>query len=172
MPLLESIFKLKLVPKFRSGGKNGCYCIQTSKKDITSFFQEYGFKPGRKTDTVTIPSYIKEAGLSKRLAFVRGYFDTDGCLRFDNLNGQPHRYPKVEFASVSHAMIRDLSELLTDMNFRNYIWSDRNSLKLCVAGNTMLHKWVAEVQPKNSKHLNKYQLFRKQGFVPSNAAVA
>src|SRR3989344_3405475 len=56
--LLESIFNMEFLPKFRSGGKNGCYGIQTSKKVVTQFFIEYGFKPGSKTYTVNVPQYI------------------------------------------------------------------------------------------------------------------
>ena len=87
-PLLKDIFGLKLVSKFRSGGANGVWGVQTSKKEITSFFLEYGFLPGRKTHTVSVPSYIQNSSHCIKRAFIKGLFDTDGCLRFDRINKQ------------------------------------------------------------------------------------
>ena len=172
VPLLDSIFNIKFKPKFRSGGKNGCFGIQTSKKEVISFFMDYGFNPGRKTNIVEVLDYIKKSNNKIKLAFIRGYFDTDGCLRFDKCKYKVHKYPKIELASVSEQMIMYLSKLLLDLGFNNYTWKDSNTSKLCVAGKKMLEKWIKNVQPKNTKHLNKYYLFQKKGFVPPNAAVA
>ncbi|MBD3355289.1 hypothetical protein GF361_04870 [Candidatus Woesearchaeota archaeon] len=112
VPLMISIFKTKFTPKFRSGGKNDCFGIQTSKKKVTSFFINYGFNPGRKTNTIKIPEFIKKSNKKIKLAFIRGYFDTDGCLRFDKNKKGVHNYPKIEFTSASKQMIIDLTNLL------------------------------------------------------------
>ena len=172
VPLLLSVFKIEFEPKFRSGGKNGCYGVQTAKKEVTSFLLDYGFKPGTKTHTVRIPEYIKKSTQKVKLAFIRGLFDTDGCLRFDKNRTKRNYYPKLEFESASHSLIGDLSELLHDLDFSNYVWKDGDYRKLCVAGKKMLEKWVQEVEPKNSKHLNKYLMFREEGYVLPHAAVA
>ncbi len=170
--LLNSVFKIEFMPKFRSGGKNGCIGIQTSKKEVTSFFVDCNFKPGRKTYSVRIPKYIMGSNDMVKLAFIRGYFDTDGCLRFDKNKGRLNKYPKIEFESASKQLIVDLSKMLDNLGFKYYVWRDRNAYKLCIAGKKMLEKWIKKVKPGNSKHLNKYRLFLKQGFVPTNAAVA
>lgn len=148
-PLLNSIFNLKFKPKFRSGGKNGCFGIQTCKKEVTSFFIDHGFKPGRKTHTVRIPDYIKKSDTQIKLAFIRGLFDTDGCLRFDKNRTGRNYYPKIEFGFSSRKLIGDLSRLSGELGFRNYTWEDRDSSRLCIAGKRMLDKWVKEVKPKN-----------------------
>lgn len=170
--LINSIFHREFCAKFRSGGKNGCYGIQISKKDVTSFFLEHGFKPGTKTHTVQIPKYIKQSSKKIKLAFIRGLFDTDGCLRFDKNRSKRNYYPKIEFGFASIMLIDDLSQLLSDLNFRNYRWKCKNSTKLCVAGKAMLHKWIREVKPKNPKHLNKYENFQRIGYVVHYAGVA
>jgi len=172
VPLIQSIFNGKYTAKFRNGGKNGCYGVQVSKIEITSFFLDYGFKYGTKTYTVRIPEYIKLSPKKIKLAFLRGLFDTDGCLRFDKNRTKRNYYPKIEFGSASRKLIEDLSLLLTNLNFRNYVWKCKNDAKLCVAGKTMLHKWMKEVKPKNSKHLNKYENFREIGYVVPYAEVA
>jgi len=172
VPLLLSLFQRKYAAKFRSGGKNGCYGIQISKTEVTSFFLDYGFKSGRKTHTVRIPEYIKQSSQKVKLAFLRGLFDTDGCLRFDKNRTKRNYYPKIEFGFASLMLIDDLSHLLNDLNFRNYFWKCKNSAKLCIAGKIMLDRWIKEVKPKNSKHLNKYKIFQRIGYVVPHAGVA
>jgi len=172
VPLLSSIFHGEYTAKFRSGGKNGCYGVQISKSNITSFFLKYGFKSGTKTYTVRIPEYIKKSSKKVKLAFLRGLFDTDGCLRFDKNRTRRNYYPKIEFEFASVMLIDDLSRLLDELDFRNYHWKCKNSAKLCIAGKIMLEKWIKEVQPKNSKHLNKYEKFLEKGYILSPAEVA
>lgn len=172
IPLLKSIFGLEFKAKFRSGGKNGCYGVQVSRKEVTSFFLAYGFNSGTKTYTVRIPTYIKNSSRTIKLAFVRGLFDTDGCLRFDKNHTKKYSYPKIEFDFASPKIIFELSDLLNNLGFRNHTWKCKNSVKLCVAGRIMLRRWMNEVRPKNPKHLNKYQNFQKFGYVVPNAEVA
>ena len=130
------------------------------------------FKPGNKTYTIKIPDYIKDSSKHNKLSFVRGYFDTDGCLRFDKNKSNLHKYPRIEFGSASQQMIYDLKELLSELGFKNHIWKDNKYLKLCIAGRVMLEKWIKEVKPKNPKHLNKYHSFRKTGYYATEKQVA
>lgn len=160
-PLLYQIFKFKVNPKFRSGGKNGCFGIQTTNKDITSFLLKYGFKPGRKSGTVKVPDIVFESTKKIQLSFLRGYFDTDGCLRYERINSKLERnYPKLEMGSLSTFLIHDLKNLFKKLGFRNYSWVDKrtNTSKVCIAGKEMLRKWMEEIKPHNPKHLNKYHL--------------
>ena len=171
--LLKSLFENVIFkPKFRSGGKNGCFGIQTGNKLVTDFFLRQGIKPGRKTHTICIPKQILKSNKNIQISFIRGYFDIDGCLRFDKNKSELHKYPKIEFSSASNKMIGGLSKLLKELGFINHTWADRTYSKLCVPGNRMLFKWFSEVSPKNTKHLNRFQFFKKMGFYPVNAAVA
>ncbi len=101
-PLLNDLFSLEVVSKFRSGGGNGCWGVQTSNKEITSFFLNHGFTPGTKTYTVSVPDYILEADVTIKRAFVRGLFDTDGCLYVENKRGKP--YPRIEIRTTSKVL--------------------------------------------------------------------
>jgi intein/homing endonuclease len=170
--LLMSIFLGDYRAKFRSGGKNGCYGVQTSRKELTSFLLRYDFKPGTKTYTVRIPDYVKYASKKIKFSFLRGIFDTDGCLRFDKNHTKRNYYPKIEFSSASVDLITDLSLLLTTLDFQNYIWKCEKGAKLCISGQNMLHKWMKEIRPKNPKHLNKYDKFLRTGYVVPYAEMA
>jgi len=164
-PLVNGICGITLTPKLRSGGKNGCFGVQTSKKEVTQLFLGLGFKPGPKTKTVKIPLYIKSANKKIKYSFLRGYFDTDGCLRFDKNRTKKYYYPRIEFCSASFELIDELSVMLNGLGFRNYVWGSINDKKLCIAGENMLEKWMKFIGTKNTKHLNKYLEFQKYGFV-------
>ena len=163
--LLESIFSnLVFNPKFRSGGKNGCFGIQTSKKEITQFFIEYGFKPGSKTHTVNVPKYIFDSDARIKSAFIRGLFDTDGCLRFRNNNkNRVYTYPQIEFGFASLRLRDDLVELLNQLGYRTYKWG-KGLYRMALLGVNNLEKFAIEVAPKNKKHLNKYYFWKKWGY--------
>jgi hypothetical protein len=101
-PLLREIFNIGIISKFRSGGANGVWGVQTAKKKITSLFMDFGFSPGTKTYTVLVLQCVENSSILVKKAFVRGLFDTDGCLRFDRTNKQKrHRYPRIEFVFAS-----------------------------------------------------------------------
>jgi hypothetical protein len=164
-PLLNEIFDVEIVSKFRSGGGNGCWGVQTSKRVITTFFLEYGFSPGTKTYTVSVPDCVANSAIGIKQAFVRGLFDTDGCLRFERINAQKmHTYPRIEFGFASRALRNTLMLLLTDLGFRFFIWTDNTNFKICISGEKMLHKWMTEIKPKNPKHLKKYSFWKHHGF--------
>ena len=165
-PLLESIFGLPFEPKFRSGGKNGCFGIQTSKKEVTSFFLEVGFSPGTKTYTVRVPEYIFGASTLIRLSFVRGLFDTDGCISFYRPNNKSlATYPRVELSSASEQLRNDLFSLLSNLGFRAFVWGNlkRGEYKICLAGKEQVERWFSLVKPHNAKHLNKFKFWKEQG---------
>ncbi|MDO8655985.1 MAG: LAGLIDADG family homing endonuclease, partial [Nanoarchaeota archaeon] len=164
-PLMKSIFGFSFNSKFRSGGAHGVWGIQTSKKEVSTLFLSYGFTPGRKTHTVTIPSFIFESSLEVKRALVRGLFDTDGCIRFDRINKQAlHTYPRIEYSSASEALIDSLNKLLYELGFKSYSWKYGNYFALCISGKLQLEKWIAEIKPGNPKHLKKYLFWREKGF--------
>ena len=170
--IMLSIFGIEFRPKFRSGGKQGCFGIQTSKKEVSQKFLDLGFLPGPKSHTVKVPKYILEDCDEIKQAFVRGYFDTDGCIRFERINNQKrHTYPKIEFGSVSKALRDGVFLSLIELVFRPCKWG-KKEFKICLSGVSNVEKFIKEISPKNTKHLNKYHLWRKQGFYSPNSTNA
>ncbi len=172
-PLIHKIFGLTLLSKFRSGGAHGVWGIQTTQKPIIKLFLDYGFAPGTKTYTVTVPSYIFSDRIKIKRAFARGLFDTDGCLRFDRIKKhKEYTYPRIEFGFASVNLRDSLQSLLSGLGFKNFTWDDQNNFRLCVAGKKMLEKWMTEIEPKNPKHLKKYYIWKKTGSCQPHATVA
>ena len=124
-----------------------------------------GLPLGKKVD-FRIPSEItKNDGLSK--SFLRGYFDTDGCLYLEKKYGR--LYPRVEFSSISESFTRQLETMLTGLGFRfhcyklmrgNLGWRDIH--RIIIRGKPMTIKWFTEIKPKNPKHIKKYRKVKKE----------
>lgn len=164
-PLLEEIFGLKITSKFRSGGANGCWGVQASKKVIINLFLSFGFKPGTKTFTVSAPQEVLYSSSTIKQAFLRGLFDTDGCLRFDRLKGRVlHTYPRIEISFASEPLVQDIKSLLTELGFNYFVWKDGSCYRICVSGRHMTEKWIQEIKPANPKHLKKYSFWKENGF--------
>ncbi len=165
-PLIKKIFGLEIESKFRNGGKCGVWGVQTSNKSITNMLVNYNFKPGTKTYSVSVPKYIFKSNIKVKRAFVRGLFDTDGCLRFDKKNkkGQ-YTYPRIEFGFASVKLRDSLKKLLETLGFESFIWkSGPKCFSLCLAGKQKTNRWFKEIQPKNPKHLKKYLTWSIKGF--------
>ena len=167
-PLIKSLFNLDVKSKFRSGGKSGAWGVQISKKPVINSLISYGFKPGTKTYSVSVPNYIFNSCAGVKKAFIRGLFDTDGCLRFDkkNKNGQ-YTYPRIELGFASVNLRNSLKRLLDTLGFESFTWkSGPKCFSLCLAGKQKVYKWFKEIQPKNPKHLKKYLTWSIKGFYP------
>jgi len=163
-PLLERIFNRTLEPKYRSGGKNGCFGFQTSNKIYTNFFLFHGFLPGSKTKTVSIPQSIKTASNKIKCAFIRGLFDADGCLRFDRINNRPqHDYPKIELQSASKQLRDDVRLIVSELGFGSHIWNS-TYFAICIPGISNMEKYMKEIKPNNPKFWNKYKFWKENGF--------
>ena len=168
VPLLNLIFNIKFFPKFRSGGKNGCFGIQTSKKEVTNFLFGFGFNLGKKTHNLKIPNYIRNSQKNMQRAFIKGLFDTDGCLYLEKIKKYKY-YPRIEFGFASKYLVDDLRVLLKNIGLHSTTWISKSyrNLKLCttykirVCGNKNVKKFFEEVKPNNPKHLNKYKFYNK-----------
>ena len=156
--LISDLFRVEVKPKYR--GLNS-YGIQTTNKLITQFFVKNGFNPGKKVYSVRIPEYIKSAPRNIKLSFIRGLFDTDGCIRFDRNRTAFYYYPRIEFGFASEYLSIDLLNLLDDLGFRMYEWrtqrEDEIAFRICLAGFKNLDKWIKEVKPANLKHINRIE---------------
>lgn len=152
--LINDLFSVEIKPKYR--GPNS-YGIQTTNKTITQFFIGRGFSPGKKVYTVKVPDYIKAAQNSIKQTFIRGLFDTDGCIVFEKNRTPYHYYPRIEFSFASKNLRDDLIFLFDDLGFKSHHWQttrkDGMEFKVSLAGFLNLDNWTTLIEPANSKHL-------------------
>ncbi|MFC2136503.1 LAGLIDADG family homing endonuclease, partial [Bacteroidota bacterium] len=119
VPLLSKLFNYEFKAKFRSGGKNGCYGVQTCNKDLIHTLVSMGIKPGKKNN-IQVPKKFMNSSQKIKSAFLRGYFDTDGCIRFDKPNKSiVAYYPRIEFCTISKNLCFDVKKLLLDLGLKS-----------------------------------------------------
>ncbi|MDH5443716.1 MAG: hypothetical protein OEX16_05395 [Hadesarchaea archaeon] len=182
--LFEQIFRYR--PKVR--WNSNVYKIQTGVSKICEFFKRAGFPAGKKASTVRAPKAVMETRnhvIYK--AFLRGYFDADGCLCFErNLHGRYveykktyHYYPRILLTSISRDLIvTDIKQMLKliglQHNTRERMPGKKEKHKSYVAtitGAAQLELWMKEIRSSNPVHITKYQVWKKFGFCPTKTTL-
>ncbi len=183
IPLFNRFFGLKIKGRFFPSRRT--YGFRITHPKVLKQLSGLGFPSGTKSLTVRIPKIISSSRKKEIFcSFLRGYFDTDGCLTFMNRkNSQNYPdfkrrynyYPRIILKSVSQGLINDISKLLNKLKFRSYIckkvyknnnWND--SYELYSTGEGNLTKWMSLVGTKNPVKYSRYLLWKKFGFCPSN----
>jgi len=105
IPLFNRAFNLNIVGKFFRSRNTYGFVIRD--REVLDVFRNLGFPSGKKSTIVRCPAQIKESVRKDILcAFLRGYFDTDGCLSFDRkicnkdeFKKNHNFYPRLLFSS-------------------------------------------------------------------------
>jgi len=163
-PLYKKLFNIDV--SLRAMPSSGVYGFQIWSNDLVNYKSQVLNLPlGKKWD-FTIPKEIfNDDKLSKN--FLRGYYDTDGCLYLETKRGK--LYPRVEFSSISETFTKQLTVILTRLGFKFYYYKlDRKNLgwediyRIIIRGKPMAWKWFTEINPKNPKHIKKFDLIKKE----------
>jgi len=127
-----------------------------SKKLFCFIKQEFGFSPGVKTYTVSIPKRILLAGDEYIRATIRGIFDTDGSVFFDKRKGYKTPYPRISLNTASNALYIQLRDYLSkDFKIYSGKYKNREIYFIEVYGFDSLKKWMSQIGFSNNRHLNK-----------------
>jgi hypothetical protein len=146
LPLYKQLFNLDL----RLLRRPPVCGFELGSKALYSFkSQVLGLPLGEKVERVTIPTQVLESRDKEvYCAFMRGVFDTDGCVYAD-----PKRsYPRILITIKSAALIDEMRVLLGKMGFFATVY---NKYALTLNGYPMLRKWFAEIGSHNPKHLRR-----------------
>ena len=158
-PLYKILFNIDI--SLRDMPSTGVYGFQIWSDTLVNYkYNILGLPLGPKHDFL-IPSTIAENDEFSR-SFVRGYFDTDGCLYLEKRRDK--LYPRIEMVSISERFIKQLKEIISRLGFR-VTYEKRDGIarhkfaihKLSIRGNEMTKKWFSEIKPNNPKHVNKFK---------------
>jgi len=162
--LYKEIFDINI--KLRDMKSSGVFGFQIWSDELIDFKSKFlGLPLGKKTDFLIPNKIVVSEELSKK--FLRGYFDTDGCLYIENKRGKP--YPRVEFATISPKFAKQLQKVLQKLGFKysifvenrvKYGWKNLSKIRIC--GFKMTQKWFEEISPKNPKHVAKYRRLKSK----------
>lgn len=166
------------------------YGIGIYKKEIIKELLNQGLSKGKKVEIVSIPSWIIHSNNDIKRAFIRGIFDTDGCIfmqkdytKYANkFNTTHHTKSRIRITSISKKLIKEISFLLNSLNFRHTVrgreggfrHNRNNSSSYFIEINSIqdIHRFFKEIKPNNPKHITKYLIWKKFGFCPPKTTIS
>ncbi|PIZ51866.1 hypothetical protein COY27_02160 [Candidatus Woesearchaeota archaeon CG_4_10_14_0_2_um_filter_33_13] len=165
--------KFNVNPKIkRRNDRNSYYIMIYSKGLINYLTNKMGLKRGSK-DTAEVPQIISS---NKKLIpyFLRGLFDTDGCIKFSKQGSNLNYYPRVQIALKKSPLAYQLAELFKTLNFNYGTWEENRFNGIVyyqISGKENLEKWFKEISPKNQVHLTKHLFWKKFGYCPPKSTL-
>tara|TARA_Y100000310_G_scaffold206210_1_gene206613 strand:- start:718 stop:1224 length:507 start_codon:yes stop_codon:yes gene_type:complete len=142
-----------------------------------------GFPSGAKSLCVKAPDAIKFSSDTVFIGnFLRGYFDTDGCLSFDKkiynsniFKKTKNFYPRLLFSTVSFNLFGDVCHMFERLGLRfstsTYkpkVPSENRKYTIQMAGITQLNNWLLLIGMRNPTKYSRYLIWKKHGHCPPN----
>jgi|SRR3989344_1575204 len=168
-PYFKKIFGF--VPNIKNQDSDTTFGFVIYSKNLFTYLTEIiGLSHGKKEQQLEIPQIFKEYK-PLLISFVRGVFDTDGCVCFKRKYKSVPYYPVISVSSKSKKLIIELAEILKKLGFKivetyDYKRIDKriekgftviNNIEL--NGTENLRKWISIINfysPKHLKKINKY----------------
>lgn len=127
-------------------------------KRVALILHEWGMPFGRKKLSQLTPDVALD-----EVSFVRGLFDTDGCVY-----RKYGHYMQIQFKFASPSLLACVRECLTKLGFHpTSITRDDTKFRFFLSRQAEVDRFFMVVEPKNPKHLKRFQnASRKQSFRP------
>ncbi len=171
IPLFNKTFQTTIKGRYFS---RGTYGFVTYSIKIRNFLFNAGFPSGKKSGIVKIPkSVLSNKNVKIYSKFMRGLFDTDGCLSFEKKNKKYHYYPKINITTTSNQLYKGACYMLNFLEIDHYVYgyqpkNKRDNYKwvIYVSGFERLEKWMNIIGIKNPSKYSRYLIWKKFGFCP------
>ena len=142
IPLIESLFEVKPKLRFRND-RNAVYIDFNSKQVMNYLSKEIGLVRGNKK-FAHVPEIVKNR-LENVPHFLRGLFDTDGCLKFSKQASERNYYPRIQFCFSDAPFVHEVKDLLEKVGFNLGMWKDSRFSGLIfyqISGKDNLERWM------------------------------
>ncbi len=168
-PKFENVFGI--FPRMKYHDKATTYGFSVYSKTIYNYLVNFiGLPSGVKYGSLKIPEIFYEDD-KLLIAFVRGVFDTDGCISFKKRTKQYKDYPTISVASKSSRFIKQIVEVLQKIGFE--LWVQYNYKKydsrikagytiistININGKPRLKLWMNKIGFYSPKHLEKIKKY-------------
>ena len=153
--LLEDLLGVKTTLTYKKGERT--INIVASSKNAVNILQERGMPIGNKIKHgVAVPRWIFRKEEYKR-AFVRGLFDTDGCVYLDKhrVGRKTYKHYGWKITSYSVRLIGDIIQLLKQLGFSPTHRTSQKSVFLRRQGE--IARYFHEIKTHNPKHAGRYR---------------
>ncbi|MFC1768939.1 LAGLIDADG family homing endonuclease [Nanoarchaeota archaeon] len=165
----------------------GVYGIYTYRREVIKKAINLGFQIGHKSLSVKIPEYLLNNTPEVTTSLIRGIFDTDGSFFCDHSRAptsiewkKTHNYsPEIQITSCSKELMGQLFDLTSNIGLRPKLHHKsrkgfvcgrnvNNSYALRIRRLSDVIKWFDTIGSKNPRHITRYSLWKKLGFLPPN----
>jgi intein/homing endonuclease len=145
-PLYNNLFNIKTWIRIQ----NNALCIPIYSKAIVTFKKNVlGLPAGEKARKIEIPDFIlKDNELFK--SCLRGIFDTDGCLLFD----ESQKRAVIDIHITSNSVIRAIRKKSVQLGFHPHKVGQRYAVRF--QRRQDFHLWFKLIGSNNPKTLGKY----------------
>ena len=153
--LFKETFEKEIQIKLRK--KENALFIRFSDKSLFYIFKSLGLPVGKKYASLAIPKGVVSHNHFQ--AFVRGLFDTDGCLILSKQHRKVHYYPRIEITSKSKGFLMEILKRLKALGFYGSVSHKGNdNYRLEIPGFKNLELWLKSV---GSSHPLKREKLKK-----------
>jgi len=170
-PKFKKVFGLQLnIQLFDKGTTFGFRVF--SKSLVMYLTKMIGLPLGSKYNSLKVPPIISSnTGLTKQ--FIKGLFDTDGCISFKKRYRDYPYYPVISFSSKSKTFTKEIAEWLKNNGFKtvekyDYKMMDERARlgytlisKIELNGNRNSALWIKTMDFSSPKHLEKIRKYWK-----------
>lgn len=161
--MAHAIFVKKLIAKFfkipvsiKTKNTERTVTVIGSSKNLVQFLNQKGMPIGNKIqNNLCIPAWINRNKSYKR-AFIRGLFDTDGCIYVDIHKGKNKTYKHFGWTITSYAdiLLSDVIQALKELGFTPTNRKTQKSVYL--RRQKEIIKYFKEIGTSNPKHYMRY----------------
>jgi intein/homing endonuclease len=170
-PRFKNIFGF--IPKIKLCDSGTTFGFIIYSKSLYNYLtQHIGLISGKKDQKLCIPALCKENKINQ-IYFLRGIFDTDGCITFKKRYKKMPYYPVISISSSSKKLIKEIAEVLKDLRFNVVEIYDYKLIdKRVKAGYTIINRlemngvhnlnaWLETIGFDSPKHLEKIRKNRE-----------
>ncbi len=155
--LIKELFNIESSLKVRK--EEGAINVVASSRNLVKFLSNKGMPIGNKIgNNLRAPEWIKKSNLYRK-AFIRGLFDTDGCVYLDThrIKNKIYKHLGLTITSYADNLILDIIDFLKSFGFTPTNRKTQKSVFL--RRQKEIAKYFKEIKTSNPKHYNRYIKF-------------
>ena len=164
IPLFEKVFGKRPILRKRKD-RNAYYLTLECKKTMNYLANNLKLNRGSKVNA-SVPSIIFSKKKYAR-TFLRGLFDTDGCLKFSKQSKKFNYYPRIQIALRISPLAYELKRILDYLKFPYGTWTEtrfNGIIYYQISGIKNMHRWFKEIKPNNKVQITKYEFWKGYGY--------
>ena len=155
--LIKELFKIE--PYLKVKRNENVINVVASSRNLVKYLNENGMPIGNKIENnLTAPKWIKDNSLYRK-GFIRGLFDTDGCVYLDihRIKNKTYKHLGLTITSYADNLVLDIIDFLKSFGFTPTNRTTQKSVYL--RRQKEIVRYFKEIKTSNPKHYNRYIKF-------------